>query len=216
MLDVDTFSGYDGRTETDWSRDAGDGLADGGSNTMPLIDSAPARVLDPLQSVLLHLPGGMYGAYQALCDYVGLDPAVPEGVKEGLRYLSATRVGCAFCVTVRLPGAGGARLLPDDFYDAIAAGRTDWDAITPPGWDDIFRMADEVLIDGVVSAGTGREMKARHTDAQIVEALFYMLLIGASHRLSRALGIDAVCLVPTTMQAALDATPMVLSHGTDG
>lgn len=182
---------------------------------MPLIDSAPARVLDPLQSVLLHLPGGMYGAYQALCDHIGLDPIVPEGVKEGLRYLSATRVGCAFCVTVRLPGVAGGRLLTDDFYEAIEAGRTDWTAIAPPGWDDIFMMADEVLIDGAVSAATGRLNKARHTDAQIVEALFYMLLIGASHRLSRALGIEAACLVPTTMQTAIDPTGAVLAHATN-
>lgn len=169
---------------------------------MQLIDSAPARVLDPLQSVLMHLPGGMYGTYQALCDFVALDPIVPMDVKEGLRYLSASRVGCAYCVTVRLGDTTGSRLLGDTFYEALDAGRTDWEAFVPAGWSTLFVMADEVLTGGVIGPVTGATLKDRHSDAQIVEALFYTLLIGASHRFSRALGIEAACLVPTTLLPA--------------
>jgi hypothetical protein len=170
---------------------------------MPLIDAADDRILDPLQSVLMHLPGGMYGSYQALCDYMALEPSVPESVKEGLRYVSAARVGCAFCVTVRLPGASGERLLPDAFYDAVLADRVDWDSAAPRDWAPVFRMADEVLAGGVISAATGAALKSAYTDAQIVEALFYLLLIGASHRFSRALGIEEACAVPTRLSSGV-------------
>ncbi len=181
---------------------------------MPLVDPAPARLLDPLQSVLMHLPGGIYGSYQALCDHISLDPTLDESVKEGLRYLSAARIGCAYCVTVRLAGAAGRRLLPDEFYDAIAGGRRDWHHFAPHGSSTLFAMADEVLETGEISDDTGRLLRLRHTEAEIVEALFYLLLIGASHRFSRALGIEAACAVPTVLASqAVGPDPTVISEG---
>jgi hypothetical protein len=38
-----------------------------------------------------------------------------------------------------------------------------------------------------------------------VTALFYMLVIGASHRLSHALGVEAQCRVPARLLSAADA-----------
>ena len=54
---------------------------------MALIDSAPSRTFDPLQSVLAHLPHGMYGGYEVLCNVLFMDPTVPMHVKEGLRFV---------------------------------------------------------------------------------------------------------------------------------
>ena len=42
-------------------------------------------------------------------------------------------------------------------------------------------------------------MRAQLSDPQIVQALFYLLLVGASHRFSHALGIAASCRVPTQL-----------------
>ena len=175
---------------------------------MALIESAADREMDPLQSVLMHLPGGMYGAYQALCDYIAIDLTVPENVKEGLRFLSASRIGCAFCVTVRLPGAAGERLLADAFYEAITDHDVDWDVVAPDGWGDVFRMAEEVLSDGVISDGTGMKLRERHSDPEIVESLFYLHLIGASHRFSKSLGIEEACAVPTRLAPARSETSL--------
>jgi len=47
-------------------------------------------------------------------------------------------------------------------------------------------------------------VQAALTDAQIVTALFYMLVVGASHRLSHALGVEAQCRVPAQLLSAAD------------
>ena len=61
------------------------------------LDPAPGRTLDPLQSVLAHLGPGMYGTYEGLCMHLWHSPSVPTWVNEGLRYLSAITIGCAYC-----------------------------------------------------------------------------------------------------------------------
>ena len=110
---------------------------------MSLIEPAPSRTLDPLQSVLAHLPDGMYGTYEGLCNFMLVYPGVPPHVKEGLRYLSAVTIGCAFCREFRESDPGGARLLPDEFYAQVAAGSPDWDALVGAEWAPLF-VASEI------------------------------------------------------------------------
>ena len=166
---------------------------------MSLIEPASSRTLDPLQSVLAHLPDGMYGTYEGLCNFMLIDPAVPSHVKEGLRYLSAVTIGCEFCREFRESDPGGARLLPDEFYAEVAGGSPDWEALVGAEWAPIFDMAVETLAGERVSDATMERLKASFSDAQIVQSLFYMLLIGASHRFSHALGVEAVCRVPARL-----------------
>jgi hypothetical protein len=169
---------------------------------MSLIEPAPSRTLDPLQSVLAHLPDGMYGTYEGLCNFMLVYPGVPPHVKEGLRYVSAVTIGCAFCREFRESDPEGQRLLPDAFYAQVAAGSPDWDALVGPEWAPLFVAAAEVLADEQISDATMEKLRERMSEAQIVTALFYMLVIGASHRLSHALGVEAVCRVPAQLLSA--------------
>jgi hypothetical protein len=165
---------------------------------MSLIEGVQFRSHDPVQSVLALLPDGMYGTYEGLMNHMFLHPLVPMEVKEGLRYLSAVRIGCEFCRTFRDVDASGARLLPDDFYLGAAEPEPDWEALVQNPWPRVFEMAEEVLSgSGEISPETHAQANKHLSDAQIVQALFYMLLVGASHRLSHALGIPAVCAVPS-------------------
>jgi hypothetical protein len=166
---------------------------------MSMIEGVPSRIYDPVQSVLALLPDGMYGTYEGLMNHMLLDPTIPMEIKEGLRYLSAVTIGCEFCRTYREVDPSGSRLLPEEFYARVAEGETEWETIAPAPWAPVFQMAVEVLGDtGEIAPRTLERVKASFTDTQIVEALFYMLLVGASHRLSHALGIPAVCSVPAT------------------
>jgi hypothetical protein len=63
----------------------------------------------------------------------------------------------------------------------------------------MFRMADEVLAEGVIRDDTAALLTSTYSQAQIVEGLFFLLLIGASHRFSRALRIEEACALPTRM-----------------
>jgi len=173
---------------------------------MPMIENAPSRTYDPLQSVLAHLPDGMYGAYEGLCNFMLLDPLVPMNVKEGLRYLSAVTIGCEFCRTFREVGGDGSRLLPDRFYEQVADGEPRWEELVDAKWAGVFEMAVEVLGEGEIAGSTLQRLKVNLTDAQIVEALFYLLLIGASHRFSHALGVESSCRVPTRLIAGTETT----------
>src|SRR5262249_12897776 len=133
------------------------------------------------------------------------DPLVPMEIKEGLRYVSAVRIGCDYCRTFRQLDHSGNRLLGDEFYDLAADPEPSWAEIIPEPWPPVFEMADEVLSKGgAISAGTLERLKARLTEAQIVEALFYMLIVGASHRLSHAFGIPAFCEAPRVEGRSLD------------
>jgi hypothetical protein len=172
---------------------------------MSLIEPAPSRTLDPLQSVLAHLPDGMYGTYEGLCNFMLVYPDVPPRIKEGLRYLSAVTIGCAFCREFRESGADGRRLLSDDFYAQVAAGSPDWDALVGQEWAPLFAAAAEVLADEQISDTTMARLRENLSDGQIVTALFYMLVIGASHRLSHALGVEAQCRVPAQLLSAADS-----------
>jgi hypothetical protein len=164
---------------------------------MSMIEGVPNRTYDPVQTVLALLPDGMYGTYEGLMNHMLLNPAVPMNVKEGLRYLSAVTTGCEFCRTFREVDSSGERLLSEDFYVRVAEGDLCWDQIAPAPWSPIFELATEVLSDkGEIKRQTLESAKNTFSDAQIVESLFYMLLVGASHRLSHALGIPAVCNVP--------------------
>jgi hypothetical protein len=173
---------------------------------MPMIESAPSRAYDPLQSVLAHLPDGMYGIYEGLCNFMLLDPLVPMEVKEGLRYLSAVTIGCEFCRTFKEVDGEGSRLLPDHFYERVADGQPGWEDLVDAQWVPVFEMATEVLGEGEITTDTLGRLKVSLTDAQVVEALFYLLLIGASHRFSHALGVEASCRVPTRLIAATETT----------
>jgi len=165
---------------------------------MSMIEGVPNRTYDPVQTVLALLPDGMYGTYEGLMNHMLLDPGVPMNVKEGLRYLSAVTIGCEFCRTFREVDSSGERLLSEDFYIRVAEGDLRWDQIALAPWSAIFELATEVLSDeGKIERQTLERARANFSDAQIIEALFYMLLVGASHRLSHALGIPAVCNVPT-------------------
>ena len=66
-------------------------------------------------------------------------------------------------------------------------------------------MAEEVLADRPVSDDSLERARAEGlTEAQIVEAIFFMLLIGASHRFSAAFGVEASCALPTRLQSSTD------------
>jgi hypothetical protein len=170
---------------------------------MSMIEGVSSRTYDPVQSVLALLPDGMYGAYEGLMHHMLLDPAVPMEIKEGLRYLSAVTIGCEFCRTYREVAPTGTRLLPDRFYEAVADGDPRWDELVPARWAPVFEMAAEVLGEsGTISPPTLTRLKETLSDTQIVEALFYLLLVGASHRLSHALGIPATCTVRPTRHLA--------------
>jgi hypothetical protein len=129
------------------------------------------------------------------------DPAVPPEVKEGLRFLSATRIGCAYCRTVREHDHGGRRLLDDAFYEAVASGSSDWSGFVGMKWAPLFDLAGEVLDGGEVSPSVVARAREGLTDEEIVQATFFMLVIGASHRFSRAFGVEAACPVPTTIRS---------------
>jgi len=162
-----------------------------------MIEGIPTRSYDPIQGVLAHLPDGTYGTYEGLMNHLLLSPLVPMEIKEGLRYLSAVTIGCEFCRTFREVDESGTRLLPEEFYVRVAAGDPSWEELVPVRWAPAFAMAGEVLGgDGVISESTLERVKENLSDAQIVEALFYLLVVGASHRLSHALGIPAACAVP--------------------
>jgi hypothetical protein len=172
-----------------------------------LIDYGPDRVLDPLQSALAHLSNGMYGSYEGLCQLLWLSPVVPTEVKEGLRFLSATTIGCAYCRTVREIDSAGARLLPDSFYQAVGRGDRDWEAIVAAPWAPVFEAATETLAGQPISPATLERVRvAGVTVPQLVEALFFMLVIGASHRFSVAFGVEESCPVPATLQAGRYST----------
>jgi alkylhydroperoxidase family enzyme len=171
------------------------------------VQPAPTRILDPLQSVLAHLGPGMYGTYEGLCMHLWHSPTVPTWVKEGLRYLSAVSIGCSYCVTVRERDTAGARLLSDDFYGRVGAGERSWDELVEAPWHLVFAMAEEVLADRPVSDDLlQRASDAGLTDGPTVEAIFFMLVIGASHRFSAAFGVEASCALPTRLQSSGDAT----------
>jgi hypothetical protein len=165
-----------------------------------LIEYGPDRVYDPLQSALAHLSDGVYGTYEGLCRLLWLSPVVPTEIKEGLRFLSAATIGCAYCRTVREVDAGGERLLPDRFYQAVGGGDRDWEAIVPAPWPPLFEAAAEALADRPLSPATmERATAAGVTVAQLVEALFFMLVIGASHRFSVAFGVEESCPLPARL-----------------
>jgi len=167
-----------------------------------MIDGIPGRAYDPVQAVLAHLPDGIYGTYEGLMNHLLVDPLVPMDVKEGLRYLSAVSIGCEFCRTFREVDGAGERLLPEAFYAQVAAGDPEWRELVPPQWVPVFEMAVEVLGEGArISETTLTRLKEKLSDAQIVEALFYLLVVGGSHRLSHALGIPAVCSVQVSVGA---------------
>jgi alkylhydroperoxidase family enzyme len=171
------------------------------------IQPAQTRVLDPLQSVLAHLGPGMYGTYEGLCMHLWHSPTVPTWVKEGLRYLSAVSIGCSYCVTVRERDVAGTRLLSDDFYSGVGAGERNWEELVGAPWHLVFAIAGEVLADRPVpDAVLQRARDGGLTDGQIVEAIFFLLLIGASHRFSAAFGVEASCALPTRVQSSGDAT----------
>jgi alkylhydroperoxidase family enzyme len=170
------------------------------------VQPAPTRILDPLQSVLAHLGPGMYGTYEGLCMHLWHSPTVPTSVKEGLRYLSAVSIGCSYCVTVRERDRAGVRLLNDDFYARVGAGEPNWEQLVDAPWHNVFAMAEEVLADHAVpDDALQRARDGGLTDGQIVEAIFFMLLIGASHRFSAAFGVEASCALPTRLQSSGDA-----------
>src|ERR1044072_8378588 len=127
---------------------------------MSLIEPAPSRTLDPLQSLLAHLPDGMYGTYEGLCNFMLVYPGVPPHVKEGLRYLSAVTIGCAVCRGFRESDPGGARLLPDGSYAHGAAGSPDWDALVGAEWPPLFVAAAEVLADEHISDATMARLRS--------------------------------------------------------
>jgi alkylhydroperoxidase family enzyme len=169
------------------------------------LQPASSRILDPLQSVLAHLGPGMYGTYEGLCMHLWHSPAVPTWVKEGLRYLSAVSIGCSYCITVREQDTAGSRLLSDDFYGRIGAGERNWEELVEAPWPVVFAMAEEVLADRPVSDDSLERARAEGlTEEQIVEAIFFMLLIGASHRFSAAFGVEASCALPTRLQSSTD------------
>ena len=173
-----------------------------------LIDYGPDRVLDPLQSALAHLSNGMYGSYEGLCQLLWLSPVVPTEIKEGLRFLSASTIGCAYCRTVREVDGQGARLLPDGFYRAVGRGDRDWRAIVPQPWPALFEAAGEALADRPIPAATlERARAAGVTVPQLVEGLFFMLVIGASHRFSVAFGVEESCPVPASLLAGRPEGP---------
>jgi hypothetical protein len=166
------------------------------------IAGVPTRVYDPVQSVLALLPAGIYGTYEGLMNQLQFDPLVPSEIKEGLRYLSAVTIGCEFCRTFREVDSSGARLLPEEFYAQVAEGDLRWDELVAAEWVPLFEMSVEVLSgSGTISERTFARLKESLGDAQIIEALFYLLVVGASHRLSHALGIPAVCQVPVAAAA---------------
>jgi hypothetical protein len=161
------------------------------------IVGVPSREYDPVQSVLALLPAGIYGTYEGLMDHLLLDLLVPSEIKEGLRYLSAVTIGCEFCRTFREVDSSGARLLPEEFYAQVAEENPQWEGLVAAEWVAVFEMGVEVLTGGgTISQGTLGRLKESLDDAQIVEALFYLVVVGASHRLSHALGIPAFCRVP--------------------
>jgi alkylhydroperoxidase family enzyme len=171
------------------------------------VQPAPTRILDPLQSVLAHLGPGMYGTYEGLCMHLWHSPTVPARVKEGLRYLSAVSIGCSYCVTVRERDTAGARLLSDDFYARVGAGERNWGELVEPPWHLVFAMAQDVLADrSIADNEVQRARDVGLSNGQIVEAIFFMLLIGASHRFSAAFGVEASCALPTRLQSSSDAT----------
>jgi alkylhydroperoxidase family enzyme len=170
------------------------------------LQPASTRVLDPLQSVLAHLGPGMYGTYEGLCMHLWHSPTVPTRVKEGLRFLSAVSIGCSYCITVRERDTAGERLLSDDFYARVGQGERAWAELVEAPWHVVFAMAEEVLADRPVSADTLRRSSEEGLiDGQIVEAIFFLLLIGASHRFSVAFGVEAACALPTRLQPSGDA-----------
>jgi alkylhydroperoxidase family enzyme len=144
----------------------------------------------------------MYGTYEGLCMHLWHSPTVPTWVKEGLRYLSAVSIGCSYCVTVRERDTAGVRLLNDDFYSQVGAGERNWEQRVEEPWHSVFAIAEEVLADRVVTEDAmQRARDGGLTDGQIVEAIFFMLLIGASHRFSAAFGVEASCALPTRLQS---------------
>jgi hypothetical protein len=174
-----------------------------------LIETAPSRQLDPLQSVLAHMPNGMYGLYEGLCMYMWVDPAVPTEIKEGLRFYSAATIGCAYCQTVREQTRDGARLLPDSFYAGASSASPRWEELVGDEWAPVFEMAAEVLRNDVVRPQTMERLRRHLDDTQIVESLFFLLVIGASHRFSRAVDVEQACLVPTRLEASEVSTEQV-------
>jgi hypothetical protein len=167
---------------------------------MALIESAAPRTLDPLQSVLAHLPNNGYGLYEGVCNFLWNDSAVPVEVKEGLRFLSACRIGCAYCRTVREKDHGGRRLLAEEFYSDVAGGSEEWPRLVGETWAPLFSLAVEILAIGQASPETLRRARESLSIEQIVEGTFFMLLIGASHRFSRAFDIEETCDVPSIEQ----------------
>lgn len=164
---------------------------------MPLLDPAPNRVLDPLQSVLSHMPSGMYGSYEGLCQFMWIDPLVPPAIKEALRFLSACRIGCAFCQTVKETGRDGDQLLPDAFYEDVQKGEPGWERHIDTEWHGLFEMAEHVLFEQRIPDDTMSKYRDDYSPAQMVQALFFMLVVGASHRFSVAFGLEDACPVPT-------------------
>lgn len=174
---------------------------------MPMIDGVPTRVYDPIQSVLALLPPGIYGTYEGLMDHMLVDGLVPMEIKEGLRYVSAVRIGCEFCKTFRQSDRAGERLLAEKFYRRAAEPEPMWTDVVPNAWVAVFEMACEVLSgSGVVDPASLDKARRDLDDAQIVEALFYMLVAGASHRLSVALDLPAACAAIESTTPALRAT----------
>jgi hypothetical protein len=169
---------------------------------MSMIEGVPSPTYDPVQAVLAHLPDGVYGTYEGLMNHLLLSPLVPMEIKEGLRYVSAVTIGCEFCRTFREVDGSGVRLLHDEFYAQVADGDARWEELVPVEWVPVFEMAVEVLDEaGTISATTLARLKENVSEAQIVEALFYVFVVGASHRLSHALGIPASCAVPAAAGA---------------
>lgn len=184
---------------------------------MTFLEAASPPALDPLQGVLAHLPAGAYGTYQGLCQQLATGQSVPSGVMEGLRFLSAVRNGCAYCQTVRLSDVAGQRLLPDDFYDAVRKhDRVEWDAVVEPPWAPVFTMAEDVLSEGVISERTQRQLLDQLAQQDIVLCLFYLEVVGASHRFSRAAGVPESCEMPVAEEQAPRVRPGQLRFTVDG
>jgi hypothetical protein len=80
---------------------------------------------------------------------------------------------------------------------ALAKGSREWTSLVDPMWAPLFEIAGEVLDDHEVSADSMKRAREHLTDAQIIQAIFFMLVIGASHRFSRAFGVEEICEVPS-------------------
>jgi hypothetical protein len=75
-------------------------------------------------------------------------------------------------------------------------------------WPALFEAAGEALADRPIPAATlERARAAGVTVPQLVEGLFFMLVIGASHRFSVAFGVEESCPLPAGLLAGRPEGP---------